>query len=203
MGCATTQVLRPMEEADASGEIVKEGNHRFAVRLLTPTYSAKIEELPTFSVAITNQGDEPLSFGPDAISISSGSHPVEIFTAYDLTTRLREEAAREAERYTGQQAEVFLASGPTNPDLQDNSAAIAKISAAKRTNLAAGQAHPRHEDQIKEIAQILVPMHVPAGETESGLLKLNPSHIREGEPLQIDIHLDGETHRFVFAAETR
>ncbi|MFP4541479.1 MAG: hypothetical protein ACLFR7_07595 [Opitutales bacterium] len=198
-GCATSKTLRPAPgQAEAAGDLVVEHTHRVTVRLLTPSYSRETAELPTFALAVENRGDDPVVLDPAKVRAASGTAPVHLYTPVELIAMVRADANREAEAYSGQQAEVYLSGGASPTAGQDNSAAIAKIEGAKRTNTAAAEFNVQRDEQMREIASLVIPMSIPPGESGGGLLKLRPEDFQRGEPLRLEVDLEGETYTFIF-----
>lgn len=203
VGCESTRQysIVPAGQAvpqTADGGFVVEKSHRVEVQLLTPLFSTSVKEIPTFRVAFQNRGETAYPFKPSDVAVYSGDHLVRAYLPVELVTRIQEEAARDAEEYTGQQAEVFLGSaGMGNSTTSDPSATIAKIEGAKRTNAAAGR-HTSQADQIAEVVQLIIPMNVPPGETSSGLVKLHAEEIQPGQPLRVVVTVDGERYEFDF-----
>lgn len=198
-GCASGKVYRITPDGDTAAKADRGGfrieqSHLVAVELVTPTFTAELDQLPTFRVRFENRGSEPLSFAPENVRVSSGEATVRHYTASELIARIQAEAERRAEAYTGQQSEVFLQSASTR---EDPSSAIAQISSAKRTNRAA-EGQKAQVEILRELANLLVPSEVAPGEGVEGLVKLYAEDVGAGEALWLVVAVGNETYAFRF-----
>ncbi len=197
-GCESVRrlAIAPAGEATRLGPrtLAAEQNHRVEVELRSDTFSADLGELPTFALTVHNHGPTPLEFGPGHVRVMSHGRTIPLYSRDELTAAIELAARREAEAYTGQQAEVFLQADASRVD---PSSALANIEAAKRTNRA-GKGRTHHNQQLAEAAQLLIPTTVAAGASITRLVKLHSQDIEAKTPLLLRISVDGEVHEFTF-----
>lgn len=198
-GCATAGPLTVRSPAAASvaGDPMRQRIEKrdvVQVRLLTPGFSRKLEELPAFDVAVTNRGATPLSFAASDVVVHSGSNPVRVYTAGELVDRIQKEAEQEAREKTGASAEKILQTRSTNGD---PSSAIVKIERDKMLDQSA-TARATSNERFAEIVKSIVPVSISPGGTGSGVIKLHAEDIRAGQPLQIVVTVGGERYEFIF-----
>ncbi|MDQ8184018.1 hypothetical protein [Pelagicoccus sp. SDUM812002] len=207
-GCESTQLTISPVPTQNSGEssdaFALEKTHRVSVELLTPTFSRKYDELPTFVVVIDNQGEESILFGTNNVKLRSGSQQVPGYTFDEYVKLVYESAHREADEYGARQAEVTLGSqnGHRNEMINDNSQAVAKISAAKRTNDAA--AKQEAANRIGDGAVEMINFHqINPGKSLEGLVKFHGEKIQADEPLTLIVTIAGEVYEFEFLVSSK
>lgn len=202
-GCTTTELAITPVPTEIVGEnpdaFTVEKTHRVTVELMSEKFSRKFEELPTFAVEVENQGEESVLFGTNNVVLTSGSQPVPAYTFDEYVKLVYEATQREADEYGARQAEVTLGSqiGHSGESINDNSQAIAKISAANRTNDAAAirEAASRIGNEGKE----LINFHqINPGSSLEGLVKFHGEKIQANEPLKLVVTLNGEPYEFEF-----
>lgn len=198
-GCASSPQLSisPAMQPEKTGDhelTLIEKENSVMVELLNPTFSDEIDELPTFEVVLENRGAEAFFFSPRNISVYSGDETVRAYSVEELAARIQGETYREAEEYSGQQAEVFLQAEATR---LDPSSAMATIPAAKRTNRAAASRESRQK-LLREAGDLLSSVRIPPGKTAGGALKLHAEDIQPGQPLRIVVSLQGESYEFTY-----
>ncbi|EDY84258.1 hypothetical protein VDG1235_3889 [Verrucomicrobiia bacterium DG1235] len=169
-------------------------SHGVSVELLAPMFSNEVDELPSFVITLENRGSEGIYFLPEHVRVLSGEQAVHKYTPSELSERIQEESQREAEEYSGQQAEVFLQSDAAR---QDPSMALATISAAKNANRAAA-VREAQEKRLRELSNLIVPVHIEPGRAVRGVLKVDANDILPDTPLRVFLTLEGESYEFVF-----
>lgn len=195
-GCETTRSLSlaPSPGATALGpdRTVVEHRHRVALELRNDSFSSELANVPTFALTVQNRGDDPLELGPGHVRVFSANRAVPAYTRDAFLAAIDEAARREAEAYTGRQAEVYLQADASRVD---PSSALANIEAAKRTNRA-GKARARYDALRAEASQLLTPTTVSPDSSLMRLIKLDPATIKDGQPLQVLVSVDGEIYEF-------
>lgn len=171
-----------------------EAGYAVSVEVMDAKVSNFVEELPTILVKVGNYTDDPVYFGPDRVKVKSGGEPVRIYDSVDLALRIQEKIQKEAEEYTGRQAEVILQSGASQAD---PSAALANLTAAKRTNRTAASRESR-QSTIEEVDKLLKSGQVPQYEWVNGLVKLHFEDLVQGAPLTVTVTVGEESYDFVF-----
>lgn len=203
-GCASSGPLGLASAPGASlpGEPMLqrvEKTHRVQVRLLTPAYSTRLEELPAFDVSVTNLGAAPLSFGAPDVAVFSGTDTVRIYTASELVDRIQKEADQEAREKASASAEKVLQTRSTNTD---PSSAIVKIERDKLMELSAASRATTNA-RFAELVRSIVPVSISPGGTGGGVIKLHAEDLRRDQPLRIVVTLAGETYEFTYSVARR
>lgn len=200
-GCAAPRLTSSHRLSPATAvsgnEIVSEKQNRVTVRAETSLFAPSLDQLPTFTVTITNRGNAPLVFSSGNVTAFSGAAPVRIYSPDDLESAIAHEASFDkftAEARGKTQVELATAANglPGGPPLVTANANMARDVAQ------AGWAERRRR---AELAQMLIPSTVPPGGSVGGLIKLYPQDIVPGAPLKLVVALPGETHEFTFNVE--
>lgn len=187
--------------SDGTQTLVKK--HKVSVKSLNYVFSSRVVELPTFDVAFENCGEAVVSFSPDCVKVYSGGQLVKPYTAEELVKKINEASEYEAQEYTARQNESFMSgttSGSGNANAaggMDNSGVMAKIDANKRTNQA-GMKRFNREDELSQMAALIIPVNLPPETGSHGLVKLHAEYIDKTLPLRLVVSIDGEDYEFVF-----
>ena len=164
------------------------------MRLLTPRYSHRTEELPAFDIRVTNRGTDPIMFTAADVTVFSGARPVRIFNTGELVERIEREAAQAAHEKSGESAEKILQSPHTR---RDPSSAIVMIERDKAMDQTVASRAIMNR-KLAELVTSIVPVSISPGGEGSGIIKLHPEDITIGQPLRITITLGAERYDFAF-----
>lgn len=168
--------------------------HRVRVRLLTPTFSTRTEELPAFDISVTNRGSTPLLFAASNVAVFSGTDPVRVYTAGELVDRIQKDAQQAAHEKSGESAEKILQSSGTR---HDPSLAIAMIERDKMVDQSAA-ARATETEKFAALVKSIIPVSITPDGTGSGVIKLHAEDIAEAKPLRIVVTIAGESYEFIF-----
>ncbi|MBC2605488.1 hypothetical protein H5P27_05480 [Pelagicoccus albus] len=188
-----------LEDSEASPRTV-EKTHRVSAALLSSQFSRKLEELPTFVIEVENHGERSLIFTTSSVKLSSGDQPVEAYSIEEYTAKLAEASHREAEEEGGRQAEAALrtSGSVSTPAMQDNSAAMAKITSANMASRAS--ANRKVSQQLnKEITELIDIHQINPGDSKSGKVLFHGENIKANLPLKLVVTLEGEPYEFTFS----
>ncbi|WP_221031826.1 hypothetical protein [Actomonas aquatica] len=195
-GCETTQRLAllpsPTTPVQSDASLAMTQRHRVSLALERVDFSNETAALPSLVLRVTNLGEERLSLTPGNVRVFAGDRPIPLLTRDAYIARIHEDARRDAEAYTGQQAEVILAADASR---HDPSSALANLAAAKRTNRAGKQ--KLHEAELLSRAyRVLHQLDVAPDATAEALLVLPATELTAGESMQVRIALDEQIYPF-------
>ncbi|MDQ8200793.1 hypothetical protein QEH56_21680 [Pelagicoccus enzymogenes] len=202
-GCESTQLAISPSNSQPLGEnpdvLVLEKEHRVSVELLTPHFSRKLDELPSFSITVENQGDDYLILSTSGVRLMSGETQVPSYSLEEYTVLVNKAIDREAEEYNASQAATAMqtSSVQRTDAIRDNSQTIAQMTAAKAANKAS--ARRQSSIRLKQDLEDLLTIHqLNPGESHTGLVKFHAEPIAAGEPLTLVVFVAGEPYEFSF-----
>lgn len=192
------------------------------VWLLTSKYRSDPREFnpPVLRVLVRNGGDKAFTLSTDSIAASSGTSSVRVITSEEyrreigrreqellqgvdgtVAKRLAgEEALREYADTLAPQTEIGaqgeLMHGFSWREYDSMTVAKAGIETEAETQRAAIRGWS--EKLLDDAPMMLTRITVAPGLMAGGLVKLDPSQIRRGQPLRLVVTVGGEAHEFLF-----
>ncbi|MDQ8205441.1 hypothetical protein [Pelagicoccus sp. SDUM812003] len=204
-GCSSTQlVISPVHEMGTMGSqnpeaLTVEKDSRVTVELLSPTFSKRIEEVPSFSITVENLSDESALLSTGSVKMTSGDQVVEAYDSEEYILRVHMGMQRKAQENSGRQTEMAMQNDATtsDPAMRDNSAALAKISSSQMADKASAgrSAKLKLSEELKQLISI---HQIDPGETLQGIVKFHPDNIEAGRPLQLSVVFNGQSYEFEF-----
>jgi hypothetical protein len=187
-----------LSNEDGAPVMTSEKHHRVVVRLLTPKFSRKLDQLPAFSVTLTNRGESPLVFSPEGITATSASNRVRVYTANEMGAKITNEGNFERFLATSRGAAQLRAAIMSQPGQAAPPTITAKMYAlTERT-----AAEKATTAQLSGLRFMLYPNIVEPGAVFGGIMKLDAEDITEGV-LKLEVKAGDEIHEFLFRVDAR
>lgn len=175
------------------------GKHWVELQLTNSRFTNKIDQLPAMQITVTNGGDKPILFGPDAIHAECNGHPVRIYSTPEYASRILKEAAFDrfvTNSVDAQRINAAQAPGPI-PSAQPPVIALQSelFSNAKQIDRVRAK-------RMSETRFMLYPNEIPPGDTFGGLIYLHAEDIAPSSEILLTVELDRQRHVFKILTES-
>jgi hypothetical protein len=184
--CVSTQRLEVAP--DSAIKPVNEGGgptlrsrqrYEVIVRPLTDSFTLQTARFPAFMVAVVNRANARVNLSPANITARSGTRDVEVYGFESYRNRVHLEG-------------LLNASGKEDDTAYGGLGAVEKANASSSPILDL-------KSPVDVNGQMLTSYFIPPGQFAGGVVRLHAISIRRGQPLVIQVSLEGEVHEFHFA----
>jgi hypothetical protein len=171
----------PIKPFNEGGDPTLRSTQRYdvIVRVLTKSFTSETADFPALLVAVMNPTESSVDFSAANIAAHSGTRFVRVYSAESYRRKVRIESV-----FNAIDAITDLAKGGTESTLRANQASgeVADLLSALRSN-----------------DEMLTAHTIAPGKFAGGVVRLHAPSMRNGQPLVMQVSLDGDVHEFQFS----